>query len=266
MPFQLTPFVRNLLIFNIVIYFGGQLLGLEQKIHQYFALYPFSSPQFLPFQLFTHMFLHAGLRHLLGNMLFLLIFGPKLEYLWGSRRFMIFYFICGIGAALLYSGVKTYEMIDLRNDTQVYLQKPTPMGFTNFVHDHLRSYYESEEFYNFSNEFELDPSNSTMQQSSKKLITEVYHHQLSVPMVGASGAIFGVLMAFGLLFPNTVPISFLFIPIPAKVIVWFFGVMELYRIWIDNPNDNVAHFAHLGGMLFAWIMIQIWKDRRDVFY
>ena len=266
MLFEMTPFVRNLLIVNAVIHFGGQLLGLQDVIWEYFALYPFASAHFLPFQVFTHLFLHADFWHLFGNMFTLLVFGPKLEQVWGARRFAFFYFFCGLGAALLHEGVDAWELGQIRKDATVYLQHPTPLGFTDFVKKHKSYYYESDDFYTLSNRFAETPDDpATLKETNQEVVT-AYGELVNRRLLGASGAIFGVLMAFGLLFPRTILLLGFFFPIQARFLVLLFGGMELYRIFQQDAGDNVAHFAHLGGMLFAYLLIRIWKTRRDTFY
>jgi membrane associated rhomboid family serine protease len=216
---QITPIVRNLLFINIGIFLVEYLLQLD--FSRNFGLYYFSSPFFEPYQLFTYFFLHADFGHLFGNMLSLFFFGPLLESYVGSKRFLHFYLICGFGASALYMFVNFLEINSLENAIELF--------------------------------------HSTNNQAALESVVYTYKAKLATPLVGASGAIFGILMAFGMLFPN-VEIMLLIPPIPikAKYFVAFYGAYEIYaEIW-TKVGDNIAHTAHLGGMLFAFILLKYW--------
>ena len=260
--FQLTPIVRNLLILNIVFFIVDAYIV---PLTPHFALYSFLSPKFLPFQFITYMFLHANIGHIFSNMFGLIIFGPMLERIWGPKRFLIFYFVTGIGAGLLFSAIDFYETSQLQQAASVYLEYPTPEGLLDFMSKHTGSLYQAN--LDFINNFEEHPGDPRIIQDSVNFVKGFLQQQVSVPMVGASGAIFGILMAFGLLFPNT-ELFLLFIPFPikAKYFVAFYGMYELYSGIQNAQTDNVAHFAHLGGMLFAFIMLKVWGAEKNKFY
>ncbi|WP_373514852.1 rhomboid family intramembrane serine protease [Persicitalea sp.] len=260
--FQLTPVVRNLLILNIVFFIvDAYILPLTPS----FALYSFMSPSFLPFQFVTYMFLHANIGHIFSNMFGLIIFGPMLERIWGPKRFLIFYFVTGIGAGLLFAGIDLFETSQLQQAASIYLEYPTPEGLVDFMSQHAEPWYKSK--LDLINNFEASPRNPRIIQESVIFVKGLLQYKVSIPMVGASGAIFGILMAFGLLFPNT-ELFLLFIPFPikAKYFVAFYGMYELYSGIQNAQSDNVAHFAHLGGMLFAFIMLKIWGSENNKFY
>ncbi len=258
--FALTPVVRALLIINILVF-----VVTNQAVIEQFGLHSFLSDRFNPVQLLTHMFLHGGFGHIFSNMLGLVVFGPRLEQLWGPRRFTFFYFFCGIGAALLFSGVNYYEMRDLYDAVRAYRADPTPDGFIGFFTQHAGSLYD--QVAGFIDQYEAQPANERYVNGSLRIVNRYYVDQVDQPMVGASGAIFGVIMGFGLLFPNT-ELFLLFPPIPikAKYLVFFYGAYELYSGIYQSQADNVAHFAHIGGMLFAFILIKIWNSQRKTFY
>lgn len=260
--FSLTPVVRNLLILNIVFFIvDAYIVNLTPG----FALRSLKSPAFMPYQFVTYMFLHGNIGHIFSNMFGLIIFGPMLERIWGARRFLIFYFVTGIGAGLLFSAIDLYETSQLQAAVNTYLQYPTPEGLVDFMSQHAKGIYQAN--LDFLDKFEESPKDPRYIQDSVNFVQTYFQQQVNIPMVGASGAIFGILMAFGLLFPNT-ELFLLFFPFPikAKYFVAFYGLYELYAGIQNAQSDNVAHFAHLGGMLFAFILLKIWGSERNKFY
>jgi membrane associated rhomboid family serine protease len=252
--------VRNILILNVVAFIAFNVLfgGADQ-----FALYDFQSPNFRPYQLITHMFMHGDGMHLFSNMFSLFIFGPMLEARWGGQRFLTFYLITGLGARLLYTGVRAYEFNELRQDSNQYISAPTPINFLQYRDKHLQGRYEA-----VVEAFRKEPRNPEFINGTKELVKKVYTEITTMSsMRGASGAVFGILMAFGMLFPNT-ELMLLFFPFPikAKYFVMLYGAFELYAGFQRAPGDNVAHYAHLGGMLFAFILIKVWERNRTHFY
>jgi membrane associated rhomboid family serine protease len=260
---NLTPMVKNLLLINVGIFLIQYLLQVD--FVGIFGLRYFFAETFRPYQIFTHMFIHGGGWHLFTNMFALFIFGPTLERVWGSQRFLTFYLITGFGASLLYSGVHFFEIRQIENAMKAYVANPGPEEFNTFIVEHAS--YAYNHYFDFVNRFAENPDHSRYIQQSQKEAYELYAQQANIPMVGASGAIFGILMAFGLLFPNT-QLMLLFPPIPikAKYFVTFYGLYELYAGFGRVPGDNVAHFAHLGGMLFAFILIKMWGNKHNGYY
>lgn len=264
MGFNLTPVVRNLLLINIALFIVQALLKVD-LIHLLGMRYFFAST-FAPYQFVTHMFVHANFSHLLSNMLGLFVFGPMLEHFWGPKRFFIFYMITGVGAGILYSMINFAEIYQLGQAMESYLAAPGPDQLTAFFQENARSWYRA--YIEFINAFAADPENASMVSESKRIVRDVYDTQSNIPMVGASGAIFGILMAFGLLFPNT-QLFLLFPPIPikAKYLVSFYGIYAFFGAIQDVPGDNVAHYAHLGGMLISLVLVKvIWRNERNRFY
>ncbi|WP_025764010.1 rhomboid family intramembrane serine protease [Dyadobacter tibetensis] len=259
---SLTPTVKNLLIINIVVFIiNAYIINLTNA----FALRSLLSPDFAPYQFVTYMFLHGGFSHLFGNMFGLFMFGPMLERMWGPKKFLIFYMFTGIGAGLLFSGIDYFENSQIREAAALYTQYPTPDGMVDFMSQHAKGLYQSS--LEFLNKFEENPNDSSYIQYSIDFVQSYYNRLINTPMVGASGAIFGILMAFGLLFPNT-ELFLLFFPFPikAKYFVTFYGLYELYAGIQNVQSDNVAHFAHIGGMLFAYILLRYWNTQRTNFY
>ncbi|MBL4593302.1 MAG: rhomboid family intramembrane serine protease [Flavobacteriales bacterium] len=236
----MPPVVKNLLIINGLFYLATILLKSQGiDLAEYLGLHYWKSEGFQPYQLVTYMFMHGGFTHVLFNMFAVFMFGKVLEGVWGQKRFLIFYMVTGIGAGLIQMLVAHIRLMPLLADL--------PPEDINMI---MTEGYD-------------------LLQSGKNWvgIGGTINGLINGVTVGASGAVFGILLAFGMLFPNT-ELMLLFPPIPIKA-KWFvlgYGALELYSGFANNPNDNVAHFAHLGGMLFGFILIQMWKKDRGNFY
>ena len=263
---RITPMVRNLLIINIGLYFISSLMRLD--INEIGSLRNLNSDYFQPYQYFTYMFLHGGTLHLLSNMFALFMFGPLLEQFWGPKRFLIFYIITGVGAGVLYSGIEYYETKSFANTVEQYYSQPSPGKFKHILEKKAGiPVKQNAELNSFIYEYIENPTDQSLIDESKDILNMVLARQSNSQMVGASGAIFGILLAFGMLFPNTV-LMLLFPPIPikAKYFVAIYGLFEFFSGIQRSPGDNVAHFAHLSGMLVAFILIKIWNSDRKKFY
>ncbi|RTQ44750.1 rhomboid family intramembrane serine protease [Hymenobacter gummosus] len=268
MTIQFTPMVRNLLFVNAAVFLlasMGALGGLTPML----ALFPWTSDLFQPFQHFTYMFMHGGMGHLFSNMLALLIFGPQLENHWGGQRFLVFWLACGIGAGVLYQGVRHYETEGMRQARDRFVAQPTAVNFADFYRDHAPAYAPA--VAEKVQALRERPDDAALVQNAKETVVDMYDATLNTPngsgMVGASGAVFGVLLAFGYLFSHTPLQPFLFpFPIKAAYFVFLYGMLELYSGIHPVPNDNVAHFAHLGGMLFGFLLLKFWEQDRSRFY
>ena len=263
--FNLTPTVRNLLIANVVFFLAQT--NLLPLLTQVGSLYPIGSPYFFPWQFFTYMFLHAGWGHILSNMFGLISFGPLLEQRWGASRFLVFWMICGVGAGLLYEGVRGYELHKMEQARVEFHHSPNGPDFANYFRNFGAGYtgYET-----LAAGLQRDPKNPELLQSATEavdgLTTEILTSR-NGGMLGASGALFGLLFAFAYLFPNT-ELMLLFFPFPikAKYFVFLYGAYELYSGVHRTPGDNVAHFAHLGGLLIGFIVLKFWERGRERFY
>ncbi|MCS7018240.1 MAG: rhomboid family intramembrane serine protease [Bernardetiaceae bacterium] len=236
---------------------------LEVNIASVLGLRFPGSSQFEFYQILTHMFVHAGFGHIFSNMLALIVFGPALEMYWGGRRFLLFYLICGLGASACYLAVEAIELYQFQNAVETYLQNPHFAAFDRLVADF--GGIHSGRLSAFLDDFSNNPDSYELIAASKQIVMDMYENKTNIPMVGASGAVFGILMAFGMMFPN-VELILLFPPIPvkAKYLVLFYGIYEIYSVMRAAPTDNVAHFAHLGGMFFAFILIRRWRQRGEI--
>ncbi len=274
--FSILPLVvKNLLIINGLFFlatlasetqFGidlADLLGLH---------FPLSS-DFRPYQIITYMFMHGSFMHLFFNMFALWMFGNTLENYWGPKRFLTYYLITGIGAALCHYTVVYFEMKPALEIINNYLANPSLQDFQAFISsDHLKmSSQVAVNHYNelipkaFSHALASNNMNEALQISIDYM--QIYKADLlNAPVVvGASGSVFGILLAFGMLFPNTMLYIYFAIPIKAKWFVILYGAAELYSGIANSAGDNVAHFAHLGGMLFGFMLIKLWQKKSNNF-
>jgi membrane associated rhomboid family serine protease len=263
----LTPIVRALLIITILVFVAEYLLTLQSGnsdlLVRYLALYPFESDLFYPHQILTHIFMHGGLMHIFFNMYGLYLFGSILESRWGGKQFLTYYLICGLGAGVIHAGISAWETQAIKADAEAYLQNPTPEDFSAFLLKYSQENYNNN--LDFIEAFGEKPTDSQYLTESTAFVENIYLRKLNTPTVGASGAIFGLLIAFAMLFPN-VELMLLIPPIPlkAKYFVLLYAGMEIYAIYQANPADNVAHFAHLGGLVVGFILLRIWQSQGKV--
>lgn len=237
-PFSgMPPVVKNLLIINVICFIGGSLIF--PGANDLFGVYYPDSPGFHIWQVITYMFMHGGIAHIFFNMFALFMFGPILEQVFGSKRFLNFYLITGLGALVLQFAVQALEiyMIVDSFSAQAFLS-------------------------------EIDVANrsarvlSSLPVDARQTLLSIY----TTPMVGASGAIYGLLIAFGYLFPNT-PLMLIFLPVPIKA-KYFIPVMILIELFlgVSRTGSSVAHFAHIGGALFGFLLIKLWGIRRPNYW
>ena len=262
---RLTPTVKILLIINLILFILPQIFGLS-GINRILGLYYFDSAYFYPFQFFTYMFSHGGFSHIFFNMLGLFFLGPLLEQFWGAKRFLTFYLATGIGAGFIYLFINFFTLNPMKNAMENYIVNPDPDAFYTYIAEYSR--YGDFDYNNRLYETYYDnPNNEALQEQTTLVVRNMYERKINIPMVGASGAIYGILMAFGLLFPNT-ELMLLFPPIPikAKYLVLILGGMAIYSGFKDNPGDNTAHFAHLGGMIVSYIVLKYWQRNSKNFY
>jgi membrane associated rhomboid family serine protease len=241
----LPPVIKNLLIVNALVFFAQVTIKNTAfgTLEDIFALHTWQSPLFRPWQFVTHMFMHGDFGHLFFNMFALWMFGSILENVWGQKRFLTFYFVCGIGAALCH-------MIALHFESQVMIERFNAIQTSMDVEYFLRKYWAGEP---------LPPV-----LDAAKLALRA---NLSEATLGASGAVFGCLTAFGYLFPNTYLYLYFFVPVKAKWFVIGYIAIELYSTLKNSAGDNVAHLAHLGGALFGFLLVWTWnkKNRRNFY-
>ena len=259
--FNLTPAAKYILIINGIIFIFTSGFIIEE-----FGLRYILSENFQPYQFLTYMWIHAGFGHLFSNMFAVIVFAPILERVWGSRKFFTFYLITGIGAGILYTGVNFIENYSLENKVNKYINQPSPEAFRKLFLNEGKEYYN--QVYNFiEDEYSVNPNSSKNIDKSISYAYDLLNAKTDIPMVGASGAVFGILLAFAMLFPN-MQLMLLIPPIPikAKYLVLVYGFYELWSEFNRMPGDNVAHLAHLGGMLIAYIILRYWKNKYGTYY
>lgn len=258
----LPPVVKNLLIINSIMFLATWVLGdrFGINLNDILGLHYFTADKFKPYQLITYMFMHGGFTHILFNMFAVWMFGSALENVWGSKRFLSFYLITGIGAALiqyLVFAIQLSPLLDILNFTAF---NPTPQNVINFMKlEEFGVTPDIKEQYQFL--LNTDPRKAA--QFAHDYIIQYRTDLLNAPVVvGASGALFGLLLGFGMIFPNTLIFLYFAIPIKAKYFVILYGALELFMGISNAAGDNVAHFAHLGGMLFGYILIRSWRKKQ----
>jgi membrane associated rhomboid family serine protease len=265
----LPPVVKNILIINFLFFLATISLGQAFNIDlvDKLGLHFITSSSFKPYQFITYMFMHGGFSHVFFNMFAVWMFGYALENYWGPKRFLTYFLVTGIGAALVHYAIMYYwEISPVLTNINAFLSEPDLTKFKVFINSpDFR--VVSVEVQNRFNEFSTAYNTLVLSDPDKALQLAidfmVFYKQafVSAPVVvGASGAVFGILLAFGMLFPNTLIFLYFFIPIKAKWFVVIYGLIELYT-GITDKGSNVAHFAHLGGMLFGFILIKLWQRK-----
>lgn len=223
--FATPPITLNLIIANFVVWLACAILPIGDAIREYGMLYWIGSEKFHAYQFFTYMFLHADFQHMFFNMFSLWMFGRTLEIDLGPKKFLTYFFVCGVGAALLHMGVAAAEWLNIKSH--------------------------------------VTAEAATMGVSAAQLANKIFTNHA---MLGASGAVMGVVMSFGVLHPNAM-VMLMFPPIPMKA-KWFvvvFLVIE-FSAGVVGVSDSIAHFAHLGGMLWGWLLLRYWKKTHQIYF
>ncbi len=246
---NIPPITKNLLILNILFFIATLVLGSKGiDLTEILGTHYMGTVNFQPYQIVTYMFMHSpsNFMHILFNMLLLVMFGGHLERLWGGKRYFIFYIASGLGAFFLYNGVGFWHVLELK-------QLIVADGYDLTVLDHQIN----------SGALESIKMHSTHSQA----ILQDYVNYTQSTMLGASGAVFGLLAGFGVLFPNTeLMLIFPPIPIKAKYLIGGYLAFEVYNSF-SQPGDSIAHLAHVGGAIVGIILVLIWrkKDRQNFY-
>lgn len=261
---NLPPVVKNIVIINVLFFLATWYLG-ESGIDlvRIFGLHYPASEFFRPWQFVTHMFMHGGFYHILLNMFIFWMFGRVLENIWGGQRLLIYFFATGLGAAALHLGVNWWQYSDMQAAATAFSNTPTPDLFVQFMTDYFPDV--KPKISELIVYFREHPDSTDAKMAAVKQVQILVQETINIPTVGASGAVYGVLMAFGMLFPNQIIYLYFAIPIKAKYFVVLLIGLELF-MGIGVKGDGIAHFAHLGGMVFGYILLKIWQSRRNTFY
>ena len=237
---MLPPVVKNLLIINALFFLAMLVLNssFNYDLVALFGLHYPRSHDFGVWQFITYMFMHGSFQHILFNMFALWMFGNTLENVWGGKRFLNYYLITGIGAALIQLLVAYIRIAALR----------TGLSPEEIQIIYTEGYGVLQKGMNYQNEA----------MAAINII-------VNTPTIGASGAVFGILLAFGMMFPNSLIYIYFAIPVKAKYFVMIYGAIELYSGIANSAGDDVAHFAHLGGMVFGFFLIQYWKKKGSLY-
>ncbi len=232
-PFAGLPVVtKNIIIINVIMYLATLAFEtVNVDLVKLFGLHYYLADDFKPHQFITYIFMHGGFSHILFNMLGVYIFGQVLEQVWGPKRYLIFYILTGLGAALAQYIIMHFEITEV----------------LDIFNQHINSR-------------NLDTSQRA------EFINQKYEYLNKHVIIGASGSLFGLLGGFGMLFPNRELYLYFFIPIKAKWLVILYGGFEIFSGLQNNPTDNVAHFAHIGGLLVGIALVLFWRKDRNHFY
>ena len=254
----LPEVVKNLLIINVIMYLATQLMlsrGID--LTDILGLHYFASEKFRIYQVVTYLFMHDSnsFMHILLNMLALYMFGSVVENVWGGKKFLTFYLLTGFGAAVAHYAIVYFQM------------QPSITFFNDYINsadlNQMYALVNSDAYgSSFGPDFrELLQTNPTQAlEVSINFAKQFRNELLNAPVViGASGAVYGVLLAYGMLFPNSLLYLFFAIPVKAKYVVILYGIIELFSG--ISGGDNVAHFAHLGGLVTGIIIILYWKQK-----
>jgi len=234
----------NVLFFVLKFFFNSQGIDLDKVLGAYY----FNSPMFQPYQIITHFFMHGGIVHIFMNMWLFVMLGTFLEQLWGPKRFFVFYIASAIGAFTLYNIIGVYEIVELKQTMSSFLNVTT---LDNIIHSSSM----------FDLELNINEYLNTLSSSNVDVYAISYRYIsfANTPLVGASGAVFGIMAAFAILFPNTEFMLYFAIPVKAKFLVGGYFLWELYKSFNGTPGDNVAHLAHVGGAIVGALIILYWR-------
>jgi len=223
---------KNIIIINVILFFATNVLhNVGIDLVALFGLHHHLASDFKPHQFITYIFMHADFTHIFFNMFGVFIFGQVLEQVWGPKRYLIFYILTGLGAALAQYLIMHFEVTDVLAAANQQLESP-------FMSSSARAFLMEQKF-------------------------EYLNRQV---VIGASGSLFGLLGGFGMLFPNRQLYLYFLFPIKAKWLVIFYGAFEVFAAWQNNPNDPVAHFAHVAGLLVGVVLVILWRRDRNHFY
>jgi len=272
----LPPVVKNLLIINTLFFLATLALRRYHiDLVNILGLHYPGASGFRIYQFVTYMFMHGGWAHIIFNMFALWMFGNVIENVWGGKKFLVFYMLTGLGSGIVYIFWIHFHLqgnLDMLNGI---ITHPTVPAIEKYFHEYgfhlnaLTTTLSQSDLNLFNHNMSLIASGSAAPTDIQQVISflSTYKAEMLNQMVviGASGAIFGLLLAFGMMFPNTLIYLYFAIPVKAKWFVIGYGLIELFSGISNRPGDNVAHFAHIGGMLVGFLIIMYWKKKGHFF-
>ncbi len=271
--FQVLPYVtKNILVINVVLFLLTMFFQGKIDLVDLLGMHLPGADSFKPYQVISHIFMHGSIGHIFFNMLIFWIFGSVLENIWGAKRFLNFYLITGLGAAFLHYGVVYLQMKPDLDALQMFLDNPSIGNLDGFIgfmseNENFANYFAG--MYNrYYPAFMIDPESPKAISDMRLLVMEVKAAYMDGPnIIGASGAVAGVMIAYAYLFPNTELYLYFIIPVKAKFLAIAYIAYELYQVYLNNPYDNIAHWAHLGGALFGFLIVRFWfnSDRKSFY-
>lgn len=266
---NIPPVTKNLLILNVLMFLVSKMYP---EVWSNLALYYPASENFEPWQFATHFFMHSiqGFGHIFFNMFALVMFGSQLERIWGPKYYLTFYFISALGASVCHLGYDLVVFESMRGYIAENIGALTGEAYYGYFDKYIGVKYLNPAF--------VEHLDTVIEEAGDKIITDgailsqleanmigLIEMRQNVPMVGASGAIYGLLIGFGLMFPNS-ELMLLFFPVPVKA-KYFIPALIVLELYLGvQGGSNIAHFAHLGGALVGFIMVLIWRRNRTNFY
>lgn len=264
--FEILPtIIKNLIIINALMFFAQNTFAgptSSFSFEDYFALHAWQSSLFKPWQMITHMFLHGDFGHILGNMFALWMFGSVLENVWGPKRFLLFYILCGVGASVLHLLILSYQFVPMAADL-MQLSQMSVSGAPAF-NDAVLAYSKAHniQLTRILSENNVSLATPGIRSEIMELLTSYYNKTVNTATLGASGAVFGILMAFVYLFPNTYIYIYFLFPIKAKWLGILYFSYELFFAVRNTAGDNVARWAHVGGAIVGFVLVYIWNRKQ----
>jgi membrane associated rhomboid family serine protease len=263
--FEILPtIIKNLIIINALMFFAQNTFAgptSSFSVEDFFALHAWQSSLFKPWQMVTHIFLHGDFGHILGNMFALWMFGAVLENVWGPKRFLLFYILCGVGASVIHLLILSYQFVPMASEL-MQLSQLSVSGSPAF-NEAVLAYSKSHQIQltRILSENNVSLATPGIRSEIMEFLTNNYNKTVNTATLGASGAVFGILMAFVYLFPNTkIYIYFLF-PIKAKWLGVLYFSYELFFAVRNTAGDNVARWAHVGGALVGLLLVYLWNKK-----
>ncbi len=274
--FSLLPtVVKNLLIINGLVFLAREIMKRKYGIQldDYLGLHYIQGTAFKPWQLITYMFLHGSFGHIFFNMFALWMFGYALENIWGPKRFLSYYLITGVGAGLVQFVVTYIQFHPEISAINNVISDPSGAAILDYFKNNALQIYQdsggiavqAQKLNEALNTLSNNGTNKQAIVTAVNFLVDYKAYLYNLPnVIGASGAVFGILLAFGMLFPNTLIYIYFLFPVKAKYFVIFYGLLELFY-GVSGREANIAHFAHLGGMIFGFVMIYFWKKRGKLY-